>query len=645
MPIVLGSLKETTLIFSIKTKIVLAIGIPLLAAYCVMTWIEYRLGRAEALAVMESQLKELAFRQAAELNNNLTEAQQVAHTLAVVAATTPDLSPDRIKTWLEDNVRGNPKVYGMAMAFEPYAYSPQNEWFSPYCCRDQSTGLRYIDVANVYNYAQWDWYKLAKSTQQPLWTEPFFDTGAGERIICTYSVPFFQDGKLRGVMTTDVLALDILDDLAQVNIGSGYCILISRKGAFISHPDSFLIMHESIFSLAKQHNDEELADAGLQMVAGKTGVCRVRDYRGGGPAWMVFAPVENSQWSLAAIIPENEVLAPIYARLSRSLGILAAGCVVILGIVLFVSHRVTRPINRLTAAAELLAQGNLDVQVAGVRGADEIARLSRTFNNMVVDLKTNVEGRIREETARKRVEGELRAAREIQSALLPAMLPPELNREFSLHAINAPARLVAGDFYDFFFVDRHKLALVMADVSGKGVPAAMFMAVARTRLRDFAAPDKTPGDIITALNRGLAEENENCMFVTLFFGFYNVSSGELNYVNAGHNPPYLVRNTGRFDTLEPTGPLVAPFPDAEFLNAECRLAPGELLLLYTDGITEAHPADGPLFGEDRLKQLLQSVATKPAAEACQSIIQAATDYSRGELCDDATVLALRRMFV
>jgi sigma-B regulation protein RsbU (phosphoserine phosphatase) len=636
-------LQETYVMFSIRTKLVLAIGAPLLAVYLGMVCCEHYLGKREALAQMRSHLTELAARQAAELDGDLSTVEELARTLARLATSLPALSAEQIHALLQDNLRGNPKVYGMSMAFERNAFSEDVALFAPYYCRDPRDGLRFVDIAEVFpDYTRFDWYHPAKTGGRPFWTEPYFDTGVGRRLMCTYTAPIFKHGDFRGVLTVDVLSEDLLTEIARIKIGSGYCALVSRKGTLISHPDQSLVMRESIFSLAARRGLNELVDVGRQMVAGKAGVQRVRDYQTGEPSWMVYAPVQSAGWSLAAIIPESEVMTPIYARLARSLGLLGAGLVVILGIVLFMSVRITRPIAKLAAAAERLGHGDLDIGVCGVSGSDEVARLAQTFNTMVVELKTNVEGRIREEAARREVDAELRAAREIQASLLPGMLPPHQERGFALHAVNSPAKLVAGDFYDFFFIDDRRLALVMADVSGKGIPAAIYMAVTRTKLRDFAAPDKTPAQVITELNRSLAAENDRCMFVTLVLGYYDVSTGDLVYVNAGHNPPCLVRKTGRLDVLDPTGPLVAPYPDATFHDAQCRLDPDDLLVLFTDGVTEAGPAGGELFGEERLEALLRSSSSSPVADVCQRIIRAASDFTCGDLPDDATVLVLRR---
>lgn len=631
---------------SIRTKLVLAIGAPLLVAYLCMAWCEYRLGHREAMASMESHLAEVAARQAAELDGDLSTAAALARTIARLITSSPDLTAERVRAVIEDNLRANPDVFGMCAAFEPNALAHDAAGLAVYYCRDHGAKLRYVDVAAaVPGYKNLDWYRPAKTSGRPFWTEPYFDTGVGERLMCTYTAPVTRDGRFRGLVTVDLVSEDLLGDLARIRIGNGYCFLISRRGTFISHPEPSLVMRESIFTLADRHGVGELAEAGREMVAGKTGVRRIRDFATGQPKWMVYAPVPSAGWSLAAIIPEHEILAPVYARLLRSLGILGAGLVVILGIVLLVSHRLTRPIGRLAAAAAAVGQGNLDAHVSGALGHDEVGELARRFNAMVADLKSNVEGRIREEASRREVEGELNAAREIQASLLPAMLPPDAERGFTLHAVNAPAKLVAGDFYDFFFVDDRRLALVMADVSGKGLPAAMYMAVARTRLRDHAAADKTPAEVVAEVNRCLAKENDQGMFVSLFLGYYDVFTGELVYANAGHNPPYVVRATGPLETLDPTGPLVAPFPDAVFRDALCRLEPGDLLVLFTDGVTESGVRGGELFGETRLEQLLQSSPATPVDDVCRNVIRAASEFSGGDLADDVTVLALRRTCV
>lgn len=629
---------------SIRTKLVLAISVPLLGTYAAMTWCEYQLGQREALANATTHLAEVAARRASEVDADLTTAAESARTIARLIAATPELNEDRLKVILQDNLVASPQWFGMSAAFERNGLTPDSAAFAVYYCRDPSGGLRYVDVAAaVPRYEELDWYRPARETGRPYWTEPYYDTGIGERLMCTYTAPVSRDGQFRGLVTVDILSETLLSDLVRLRLESGYCTLISGRGTFISHPDSSLVMHKSIFTLADEHGIDELATAGRDMLAGKTGATRIRDYVSGEPKWMVYAPVPSAGWSLAAVIPESDVLAPIYARLWRALGILIVGLAVILGIVLLVSHRVTEPIGRLAAATETVGHGNLDAQLTGHFRDDEVGRLARQFNTMLAELKTNIEQRIREEASRREVEGQLKAARVIQASLLPAMLPPDPDRAFALHAVNAPAKHVAGDFFDFFFVDERRVAVVMADVSGKGLPAAMYMAVARTRLRDHATADRSPADVMSEVNRRLAQENDQGMFVSLFLGYYDVPTGLLTYANGGHNPPYVIRTNGTLLSLDPTGPLVAPFPSAVFGDAQCQLDPGDLLVLFTDGITEAGVRDGELYGESRLEQQLLELQRLPVDELCGRLVATATEFSAGELADDVTVLSLRRL--
>jgi phosphoserine phosphatase RsbU/P len=629
--------------FSIRTKLCLAIGGPLLAFYALIVWLDYRATSARALADMEARWTELVVRQAVELDGDLRVAQQAAAGAATFLTLHPELSAEQIESVLRAELGANEAVFGMCAAFEPWAFRPDVEAFSPYFCRDAEGGLRRIDIAAARpDYRTLDWYRAVQATDRPAWTEPYYDEDISERWMCTYSAPFHRNGKFRGLVTVDILSEDLLREIRRVEVGGGYCFLLSRHGVFISHPDEALAMRDSIFAVAERGGSDELAAVGRRMTAGAAGCVRIRDPRTGEAKWVVHAPVSATQWSLAAVIPEREVLGPVRAWMRRFLAILFAGLAVIVGVVALVSTRITRPLSRLAAAAESLGQGDLDARVSGVGGSDEVARLAERFNAMVGDLKANVEGRLREEASRRAVEGELRAAREIQASLLPALLPDDAQREFDLDAINVPAKTVAGDFYDFYFVDDRRLALVMADVSGKGVPAAVYMAVARTKLRDFTTADKTPAEVVAEVNRSLTEDNESGMFVTMFFGYYDARDGELVYANAGHCPPYVIRASGELEPLEPTGPIVAPFHAAVFENARCRLERGDQIFLFTDGVTEANGETTDLFGDERLERLLREAPSRPPADVCRSVVAAVGLFSRDDLKDDVTVLALRR---
>ncbi|MFZ2657540.1 MAG: SpoIIE family protein phosphatase, partial [Victivallales bacterium] len=386
-----------------------------------------------------------------------------------------------------------------------------------------------------------------------------------------------------------------------------------------------------------------LEDAGKNMLSGEGGFSRYNDFDTGRMKWIVFSPIKSSGWSFAAIIFEDTVMEPIYSHIKRSLVYLLAGLGIIAAIIFIMSSRITRPIGLLAEAVDRLGKGDLEAKVTGLKNTDEIGVLARAYNKMLGDLKENVESRISEETARKSVEAELNVAREIQLSLLPRKFPPFPDRnEFELHALNLPAKFMAGDFFDFFMLDDNTLAFVIADVSGKGVPAAMFMAVTRTMLRDVSMSLKSPAVVIKQISDLISMDNDKLMFVTIFYGHYNISTGEFCYVNAGHNPPYLIRKDGKMEEFEPTGPLAAVFPEASYTEKTIRIQPDDTLVCFTDGVTESYAGKGELFGEDRLMKLLSEIHAEPVEMICNRISGDVLKYSGGDLKDDVTLLVLRK---
>ena len=631
--------------FSIRTKLVVAICLPLLAVYLTVLVIEYREGKRQAIDQTQSHLAELTAHYAAHLDKELSTVAQVARSTDEFLEAFPLDEKEEIYRLLRSNLRNNPNIFGTCLAMEPGAFKPDLKGFAPYVYRTPSGELQDMDIAaEAYDYTRWDWYLLPKLLDKPAWTDPYFDTGAGDALMCTYSTPLKRDGKFQGVVTVDVSLEHLRQEMSKVRIRGGYCFVVSQTGTFVSYPDKSFIMCESLFSLAEWHKLPELVDLGREMTAGRSGVRRIADFETGRPRWIVFAPVESVGWSLAAVIPEEHVMSTVYDRMNRQMVLLLTGLVLLVIVILLVVTWITRPIKRLAAVAGEVAQGKLDVRVTGVKSRDEIGQFTQTFNQMVTDLKANVEARINETSARQAMERELQVARQIQTSLLPMTRPPYPHRdEFSLHADNEPARFMAGDFFDFWFVEDDLLALVMADVSGKGVPAAMFMAVARTIIRSVSVPGRSPGEILTVTNRVMAEDNEEQMFVTVFYAHYNVKTGELLFANGGHNPPYIVRKDGKMESLgASTGPLVGVWDDARFGNEKRHLDPGDLLLLYTDGVTEAHNEKHEMFGEIGLQKLLAEIHGRPVGEICQAIIDKVDQHRNNEGQDDVTLLALRR---
>ena len=324
------------------------------------------------------------------------------------------------------------------------------------------------------------------------------------------------------------------------------------------------------------------------------------------------------------------------------------------------ARRIVQPVTALTAAAAEVdtdtlsfAPETLDT-VAARR--DELGTLVRVFQNMVRQvqareeyLESMVRARTRDleasnaqlERAKERMESELKIAHALQGAILPKTMPE--NPTYSGHALMTPAREMGGDFYDFFTLGDGRLSVVMADVSGKGVPAAFFMAIARTVMRAAAARHPTPGPCLQEVNDAICEQNPQDLFVTLFYGILDPDSGEFIYANAGHNPPFVVRRPGEVAPLPMTGGMaVGVMPGLPYNEDAVTMAPGDTMFLYTDGITEAMNVDNEEFTEARLEEVLADGHDLPVDVVLTNVTSAVVKFvGEAEQSDDITCVVLR----
>ena len=340
--------------------------------------------------------------------------------------------------------------------------------------------------------------------------------------------------------------------------------------------------------------------------------------------------MKNIGWSVGAIINKEETLslayktqkgiqkitndsrAKIEASIFNVLFILTGTILGTIALVLFLSFKfakkLTQPIIRLEQGMKEIAGGHLETYIL-IQTGDEIEELGHSANAMTVALKKHIE-KIQSITAEKeRISAELNIATRIQSSMLPCIFPAFPGREeIDIFALMKPAKEVGGDFYDFFLINDKQLAVVIADVSGKGVPAALFMVITKTLIKNYALTNLSPSEIFYRVNNQLCENNDANLFVTAWMGILDIESGRFVFVNAGHNPPLLKRENGSFDFFEVTPAFVlAGMEDIQYQQNEIWLNKGDILYLYTDGVTEATDSENNLYGEERLQSILNSI--------------------------------------
>ena len=323
-------------------------------------------------------------------------------------------------------------------------------------------------------------------------------------------------------------------------------------------------------------------------------------------------------------------------------------------IVLFLTilrRKVIQPIDQLTQATGAfiqnneaeLAAGTATVNVPEIRTGDEVEELANSFRKMEEDMISYIRSFMKITAEKERIGAELNVATQIQADMLPRIFPafPE-RQEFDIYATMNPAKEVGGDFYDFFLVDDDHLAVVIADVSGKGVPAALFMVIAKTLIKNHAQNKEAPGEVFTNTNEQLCEGNDAGLFVTAWMGVLQISTGHFVYVNAGHNPPLLRRAGGSFEWLKSRpGFVLAGMEGVRYRENEMELAPGDVLYLYTDGVTEATDAHQQLFGEERLQTALNEQPMLPVGQMLSKIKGCIDTFvGEAEQFDDITMLGL-----
>ena len=541
-------------------------------------------------------------------------------------------------------LRDFPEAEGGGFWFEPYEFDGVTLRTGIYAFYDEQAGFFVLDetmyvggALNIdeYDYHSMSWYREVIDTvtepDQVVWTKPYIDDSGSFSLMTTAGAGIFdKDGRLIGSSNIDWKIENVVNELTAIKPTENSFVLLCV-------PE-----RNYIISGTYSKNGAVLYDTGTELDSLPWDI-NADSFSLNGNTYMSFRRVMDNNWSLSVCIPENEIFSEMESQniqFSLTLAILA---VILLCIAfLLLSGLINKPLKRLIQEVSRLGLGNLDVSIS-VKTKDELGLLAGAFNKMTADLKESIEKNAQVMAEKERISAELDVATKIQASMLPCIFPPFPDRaEFDIYASMLPAEEVGGDFYDFFLIDNDTIAVVIADVSDKGVPAALFMVIARTLIMNNAQSGKSPKEVFETVNNMLCENNEAAMFVTAFLGYLDIPSGKLTFVNAGHNPPLLCAD-GKFGWLK-TKPnlMLAVMKDMSYIQHEVIIRPGDELFLYTDGITEAVNDEGEFFGELRLIETVNNYPGLPLREFTMTIRREIDAFSAGvKQADDITMLALR----
>ncbi len=627
---------------SLRWKLVLSIGIPVVVIYGLLIWMQFSTLRETSLINAKTNARISSESWANTFNGQLLGVAQAVDAIAASVAIRPDVEEEELYFYNEQIMDQNDLVAGSSVAFEPGEWKSDVDRFAPYAWESNGSRNR-KDLAKEYAYLEKDWYQVGVDGTAGC-TEPYDGPVFGSLLV-TYSTPVVRSGEVVGVVAADIALLPFQRQLGTDGPENMTTMLASPQGTFIMHPEASRIFTDSIRTEAARTGSDELALWSQDVQKGVAGFQRVKNYPLARDHWLLYSPVEATDWSMAAAFAEEDILAPVHHQLIMNLILMGVGLVLLLAIIAFTGFRIVNPVRKLATAVRQLGQGDLDVRVPSPSGRDEIGALARGFNDMTERLQHNIEDLAKETAARERVESEMRLARKVQEMLLPDAFPALPDRQdVEVWALNEPARVVAGDFFDV--IDHgDRITIVMADVSGKGAGPAMFMSMSRTIIRMLDVDDRPLSDLVLELNRNLYPDSHGAMFVTMVILRYETATGRMTMVNGGHPPPIRIMPDGQVDAIgNSTGPLVGAIEDAQWDSIDATLEPGEQLLLYTDGVTEAADQDKTLLGVHGLLELLQNgdLAAQSPDVLCRSLVESVRDREQGQASDDVTILVLKR---
>ena len=522
------------------------------------------------------------------------------------------------------------------------------------------------------DYSSRPWYRKAMSEKKLIFTDLFVDAqGRGVAVSC--AAPYYgADGEVAGVVGEGMTLKSVNDIVSDTAMGetSTAFIMDNKTGKIIFSSEvggELGIDHDYDFTDDPSLFDiEELAEVSKKMAAGETGLALVKV--DGINHYVAYTQIENVGWSFGVALEEQEVTLPAKVNeqlienttenfvgvLNNSIKLMIIAMLVafavIIALVPFIGKKIAdafiKPLNILTDGVREIASGNLDKKIE-VDTDNEIKHLAVCFNAMTDELKKYMTNLTKITAEKERIATELNVATEIQKSLLPQDFNFD-RKDFDIYATMTPAKEVGGDFYDFYLLDENHLVITIADVSGKGIPAALFMMMSKTILKNFAMTMQNPDDfaaVMTLTNDQLCQNNDAMMFVTVFFGMLDLKTGEFTFVNGGHNPPLVYHSAeDKFEYLKVQKNFVLGGMDGlNFAQQKIQLGHGDLIYLYTDGVTEALNPTNELYGEKRLLDCLNRSDKKiSVVDLLKFVREDVNKHVNGAAqSDDITMIALK----
>ena len=575
--------------------------------------------------------------------NGEMEAVEVAgRNFAATFSKDERLEPGEVYARCRQFLKVNPNLQGISIAFEHRVYPEFKQGFAPYVMTRPGKRPFECNLGDRYDYTRRDWYSASLHADSARWTNPYREVNGS--VVCIYCLPIVNSkGERIGVFAFDLSLMELTDHVQDIKpYPHSFITMMDRDLNFIVHPNKKLIMKGNPAQVLDKDKYEVNETIFVDIKNLKRGIGSFG--YGGEKKYLYYAPVRRAGWTITLECGESEITAGVATVRVEMLLVSLIGIIALLLVVFLFMRRMLKPISQFSEAALRIADGDFNTPMPEMHDHNELWKLGCSLDYMQHALDEKIRELAKTTKEKGRIESELSIASKIQMSMIPKIFPPYPDRDdIDVYGTLIPAKAVGGDLYDFFLRDE-KLFFCVGDVSGKGVPASLVMAVTRSLVRIVAAQESRPEKIVTALNNLMSDSNDSNMFVTLFVGVLDIPTGRFRYCNAGHNAPVILEGASgevRMLSVKPNLP-VAVMPDVKFELEETTIAPDTDIFLYTDGLTEAENKRKELFGEERMMDVLRSNVNKASRQQVESMLEAVHRHVDGaEQSDDLTMVAIK----
>jgi len=582
------------------------------------------------------------------VETKVTKIEHVTEQLKSVLEAETSITVKDIEPLLKQFVNDYERIAGSALVLDFKKEDGDPFFLFMYYSGENDTTIFSHDRELIYNGV----YKIPTSLDTAFWSEPHYDPVNNTDKLVTYFTPLLNDGRPIGMLSADI-RLKWLDNLlsSMKLYKTGFAFLISKEGILLTHPvNKDLIMKTTIVDIAEGEvlkMSQEKANGILHDIKQrKEGMAEITEsYIFKGKAIIIYRPMDVLNGTIIMLIPRDEALKGLYMLTFILLGIAVISFLIFVVSIYLIIRRNLAPLKELTKTVRKVGEGDFSVDIPKPKKLDEIGNLSLAFESMKDNLRENIILLDESTSEKKRIESEIFVANKIQKNMLPHSSPRDLKKtNLGIHGLLKPARLIGTDFYDYFVKDGHILYFIIGNVTGKGISASVFLSMTRAYFRSEGKYQESSDALVNKINLNLFANNPEAIFVTLFCGIMDIHSGLIDYCNAGHTFPYLLKNDGTKTEL--TGQHGAPAGLVEgqvYKSDKLSLDKGESLILYTDGVLESRNAAEETYGQVRLWESLKEISSQQftASELCDYILKKNEEFTGDTGQDiDKTVLCL-----